>query len=61
MLYFRARTRIRAQPSGNYARIDMFKTRSGRQGMSDNVATAKIRIKIGPACVSRFSINKSMG
>jgi hypothetical protein len=34
----------RAQLSGNYARLDMFKTRSGRQDMSDNVATAKIRI-----------------
>jgi len=31
----------RAQLSGNYARLDMFKTRSGRQDMSDN---AKIRI-----------------
>jgi len=34
----------RAQLSGNYARLDMFKTRSGRQDMSDNVATAKIRV-----------------
>lgn len=34
----------RAQLSGNYARLDMFKTRSGRQDMSDNVAAAKIRI-----------------
>jgi hypothetical protein len=31
----------REQLSGNYARFDMFKTRSGRQDMSDN---AKIRI-----------------
>jgi hypothetical protein len=34
----------RAQLSGNYARLDMFKTRSGRQDMSDGVAAAKIRI-----------------
>jgi Domain of unknown function (DUF6456) len=34
----------RAQLSGNYARLDMFKTRSGRQEMSDGVAIAKGRI-----------------
>jgi hypothetical protein len=34
----------RAQRSGNYARLDIFKTRSGRQDMSANVAAAKIRI-----------------
>jgi hypothetical protein len=34
----------RAQLFGNYARLDMFKTRSGRQEMSDNVAMAKMRI-----------------
>jgi hypothetical protein len=34
----------RAQLSGNYARLDLFKARSGRQEMSDNVAMAKVRI-----------------
>lgn len=34
----------RAQLSGNYARLDMFKTRSGRQEVSENVAIARIRI-----------------
>ena len=34
----------RGQLSGNYARLDMFKTRSGRQEMSDGVAMAKGRI-----------------
>lgn len=34
----------RAQLSGNYARMDLFKARSGRQEMSDNVAMAKVRI-----------------
>ena len=34
----------RAQLSASYARLDMFKTRSGRQEMSDNVAAAKMRI-----------------
>jgi hypothetical protein len=34
----------RAQLCGNYARMDLFKARSGRQEMSDNVAMAKVRI-----------------
>lgn len=34
----------RAQLSGNYGRLDMFKTRSGKQEMSDAVAAAKIRV-----------------
>src|ERR1700677_1898138 len=34
----------RAQLMGNYARLDMFKTRSGKTEMSDTVAAAKIRI-----------------
>ena len=34
----------RAQLSGNCARLDLFKARSGRQEMSDNVAMAKVRI-----------------
>jgi len=34
----------RAQLFGNYARLDMFKTRSGKTEMSDRVAAAKIRI-----------------
>jgi Domain of unknown function (DUF6456) len=34
----------RAQLCGNYARLDMFKARSGRQEMSDGVMRAKIRI-----------------
>ena len=34
----------RAQLSGNYARMDLFKTRAGRQEISDNVAAAKVRI-----------------
>jgi hypothetical protein len=34
----------RAQLSGNYSRLDLFKARSGRQEMSDNVAMAKVRI-----------------
>jgi hypothetical protein len=34
----------RAQLSGNYARLDLFKARSGRQEMSDNVAMAKVKI-----------------
>jgi hypothetical protein len=34
----------RAQLGGNYARLDMFKTRSGKQEMSDGVAAAKIRV-----------------
>lgn len=34
----------RAQLSGSYARLDLFKARSGRQEMSDTVAMAKVRI-----------------
>jgi len=34
----------RAQLSGNYARMDLFKTRAGRQEISDNVAAAKMRV-----------------
>ena len=35
----------RAQLPGNYARMDLFKTRSGPQEITDNVAIAKGRIK----------------
>ena len=35
----------RAQLSGNYARLDMFKTQGGRQEVSNGVATAKIRVR----------------
>jgi hypothetical protein len=34
----------RAQLHGNYARLDLFKARSGRQEMTDRVAIAKSRI-----------------
>lgn len=34
----------RAQLSGNYARLDMFKTRAGKQEITDTVAAAKTRI-----------------
>jgi hypothetical protein len=34
----------RAGMAGNYARMDLFKTRSGQQEMSDKVAVAKSRI-----------------
>jgi hypothetical protein len=34
----------RAQLSGNYARLDMFKTRAGKQEITDTVAAAKMRI-----------------
>ncbi|MFZ0270977.1 MAG: DUF6456 domain-containing protein [Acidobacteriaceae bacterium] len=35
----------RAQLSGNYGRVDIFKTKSGRQEISDRVALARKRIK----------------
>jgi hypothetical protein len=35
----------RARLSGNYARLDMFKTRAGKQEMTDRVALAAKRIK----------------
>lgn len=34
----------KAQLSGSYARMDLFKARSGKQDISDNVVMAKIRI-----------------
>jgi hypothetical protein len=41
-----------AQLSGNYARLDMFKSRAAKQEMSDGVAAAKIRIGKGRAAAN---------
>lgn len=50
----------RGQLAGNYARLDLFKVRSGKQAESDNVSAAKMRVSDALSSIGRGKDGPSM-